>query len=37
MPQEDAIPILTDDVDVFWEFEDRDTRHDPTVKPLVRR
>jgi len=36
IPQEDAVPILTDEVDVFWEFEDRDTRHDPTVKPLVR-
>lgn len=36
MPREDAIPILTDEVDVFWEFEDRDTLHDPNVKPLPR-
>jgi hypothetical protein len=34
MAPDEAIPILTDEVDVFWEFDDRDTRHDPTVKHL---
>ena len=34
MPRSEAIPILTDEVDVFWEFDDTDTRHDPSVKHL---
>ena len=26
IPSEDAIPVFTDEVDVFWEFEDRDSK-----------
>jgi hypothetical protein len=33
IPREDAIPIFTDEVDEFWEFEDRDSNEKPGSNP----
>jgi hypothetical protein len=37
MPGDEAVPILTEEVDELWVFEDRDTRNDPGFKPLPRQ